>query len=91
MSVSIIMPYYKKREFVGIAIESALSQTYQDFEIIIIYDDENLDDDEKHIRDLKLSPEDLELLNKSPAFGCRSETESSVRYVSSKGPKQYDL
>tara|TARA_B100001029_G_C15043215_1_gene445184 strand:+ start:693 stop:1415 length:723 start_codon:yes stop_codon:yes gene_type:complete len=38
------MPYYKKREFVGIAIESALSQTYQDFEIIIIYDDENLDD-----------------------------------------------
>jgi len=44
MSVSIIMPYYKKREFVGIAIESALSQTYQDFEIIIIYDDENLDD-----------------------------------------------
>lgn len=44
MSVSIIMPYYKKREFVGIAIESVLSQTYQDFEIIIIYDDENLDD-----------------------------------------------
>jgi len=44
MSVSIIMPYYKKKEFVGIAIESVLSQTYQDFEIIIIYDDENLDD-----------------------------------------------
>ena len=44
MSVSVIMPYYKKKEFVGIAIDSILSQTYQDFEIIIVYDDENLDD-----------------------------------------------
>ncbi len=44
MSVSIIMPYYKKKEFVGIAIESILSQTYQDFEVIIVYDDENLED-----------------------------------------------
>tara|TARA_B100001173_G_C15978601_1_gene543395 strand:+ start:179 stop:901 length:723 start_codon:yes stop_codon:yes gene_type:complete len=38
------MPYYKKKEFVGIAIESILSQTYQDFEVIIVYDDENLED-----------------------------------------------
>tara|TARA_B100001769_G_C22072549_1_gene577355 strand:+ start:25 stop:765 length:741 start_codon:yes stop_codon:yes gene_type:complete len=44
MSVSIIMPYYKKKEFVAIAIESILSQTYQDFEVIIVYDDENLED-----------------------------------------------
>lgn len=44
MSVSIIMPYYKKKEFVAIAIESILSQTYQDYEVIIVYDDENLED-----------------------------------------------
>tara|TARA_B100000795_G_C22657902_1_gene382902 strand:- start:13 stop:753 length:741 start_codon:yes stop_codon:yes gene_type:complete len=37
--VSIIMPYYKKRDFFLISLESILKQTFQNFEIIIIYDD----------------------------------------------------
>lgn len=44
MPVSIIMPFFKKRDFVELSINSVLSQTYQNFEIIIIYDDENQDD-----------------------------------------------
>ncbi len=38
------MPYFKKRDFVTSAIESALSQTFQDFEILLVYDDNNLSD-----------------------------------------------
>ena len=42
--VSIIMPYHKKREYIKSAILSVLNQTYQNFEIYIIFDDENIDD-----------------------------------------------
>ena len=33
------MPYYKKRDFFLIALESILNQTFQNFEIVIVYDD----------------------------------------------------
>ena len=42
--VSIIMPYYKKRIFFLLSLESALNQTFQNFEIIIIYDDSDMFD-----------------------------------------------
>ena len=38
--VSVITPYYKKKNFIKEAILSALNQTYQNLEIFIIYDDE---------------------------------------------------
>ncbi len=37
--VSIIVPYYKKKIFIRKSIKSILKQSYQNFEIIIIYDD----------------------------------------------------
>ena len=42
--VSIIVPFYKKKKYVLNSIKSILNQTYKNFEIIIIYDDSNLDD-----------------------------------------------
>ena len=40
--VSIIIPYYKKKLYIRRALCSVYNQTYQKFEIIIVYDDENL-------------------------------------------------
>ena len=42
--VSIIMPYYRKKKFFSKSIKSILNQSYKNFEIIIIYDDLNLDE-----------------------------------------------
>jgi teichuronic acid biosynthesis glycosyltransferase TuaG len=39
--ISVIMPYFKKKYFVKNAIRSVLSQSYNKFELIIIYDDED--------------------------------------------------
>ena len=42
--ISVIIPYYKKRNYISNALKSALKQSHKKIEIIIIYDDENLED-----------------------------------------------
>ena len=42
--VSVIIPYYKKRNFVKETIFSVINQSYDYLEILIIYDDTNLND-----------------------------------------------
>ena len=44
--VSIIMPYYKKKYFVEDSIKSILSQSYQNFEIILINDEAEVQNNE---------------------------------------------
>ena len=39
-----IIPYFKKRDYIKRSLDSVLNQTYKNYEIIIIYDDVNLDD-----------------------------------------------
>ncbi len=42
--VSVIMPYYKKKNYFLKSINSVLNQTYRNLEVIIIYDDQNTND-----------------------------------------------
>ena len=42
--VIVIIPYYKKKKYIINSIKSVLNQTYENLEIIIIYDDENQND-----------------------------------------------
>ena len=41
--VSIIITYYRKRDYFYSSLKSALKQTYKQIEIIIVYDDNNRD------------------------------------------------
>ena len=43
-NVSIIIPYFKKRKFIKKTIDSIKLQTYKNFEVIIVYDDEDHSD-----------------------------------------------
>ncbi len=42
--VSVIIPYYKKIDYIYSSINSVLNQSFKDFEIILVYDDPKLDD-----------------------------------------------
>ena len=42
--VSVVIPYYKKKFFFEKTISSILNQSYKNFEIILIYDDNNLEE-----------------------------------------------
>ena len=48
--ISVIMPYYKKKNFIYESLNSVLKQSYKNLEIIIIYDDE----DKTDLKDIKL-------------------------------------
>ena len=42
--VSVVIPYHKKRKFFVSTLKSVLNQSFQDFEVIIIYNDFQIDD-----------------------------------------------
>lgn len=42
--VSVIIPYYKKKKYISKTLNSIINQSYKKYEIIIIYDDENLEE-----------------------------------------------
>ena len=54
--VSIILPYYRKINYVKKTINSILGQSFKDFEIILIYDDEDLHDLSVIENDFKNNP-----------------------------------
>ena len=42
--ISVVMPYFNKKNYITESINSVLDQTYQNFEIIIVYDNKNKTD-----------------------------------------------
>ena len=53
--VSVIIPYYKKRNFVRESLNSVTNQSYDNLEVLIIYDDKNLNDYEFLLKISKLN------------------------------------
>ena len=62
--ISIIIPYYKKKDYIKESIKSILRQSYQNFEVILIYDDSSFADLDYIKSIVKLDNRILLLINK---------------------------
>ncbi len=73
------MPYYKKKAFIKDAINSVLRQSYKRFELIIIYDDENLDDYEL-VNDIVRKDNRVILLKNKKNLGSGLSRNLGIKY-----------
>ena len=67
--VSVIIPYYKKRNFIKETIISVINQSYDYLEILIIYDDTNLNDLEFLLEISKLDSR-IKIINNNKRLGA---------------------
>ena len=67
--ISIIIPYYKKKKYIPGTINSVLNQSYRQFEILIIYDDENLSD-LNYLEKLFKSEEKIRIIKNPKTIGA---------------------
>ena len=67
--VSVIIPYYKKRNFVKETIVSVTNQSYDYLEILIVYDDTNLNDLE-FLQELSKLDNRIRIINNKQRLGA---------------------
>ena len=67
--VSVIIPYYKKIDYIKQSINSVLNQTFKDFEIIIVYDDSMMSDFNTLNQMYKNNPK-IKIIRNSSNFGA---------------------
>ena len=67
--VSVIIPYYKKRNFIKETIVSVINQSYDYLEILIIYDDINLNDLE-FLQEISKLDNRIKIINNNKRLGA---------------------
>ena len=73
------MPYYKKKSFFLESINSALNQTYQNTEIIIVYDDTD-DADFKYICDVQKLDSRIKIIKNNYNMGAGLSRNEGILY-----------
>ena len=67
--VSVIIPYYKKRNLIKETIVSVINQSYKNLEILIIYDDTNLNDFE-YLQEISKLDNRIKIINNNNRLGA---------------------
>ena len=67
--VSVIIPYYKKRNFIKETVVSVINQSYDYLEILIIYDDINLNDLE-FLQEISKLDNRIKIINNNKRLGA---------------------
>lgn len=80
--VSVIMPYFKKREYVEQSILSVMYQTYNKLELIIVYDDDSYKDYE-YLSSICKKFNNIKILKNKKNFGAGESRNIGIK--SSKG------
>ena len=73
------MPYYKKKNFIKEALKSVLNQTYQNFEIILVYDDESKED-LNFIKDLTKLDQRIKLIVNDKNIGAGPSRNKGIKF-----------
>ena len=75
--VSVIIPYYKKRNFVKETIVSVTNQSYDYLEILIIYDDTNLNDLE-FLQEISKLDNRIRIINNKQRLGAGASRNKGI-------------
>ena len=75
--VSIIMPAYNSAEFIKVAIESVIDQTYKEWELLIV-NDKSIDETENIVHSLALNDSRICLINRESNSGRPSRAKNSA-------------
>ena len=67
--VSVIIPYYRKRNFIKETVTSVINQSYAHLEILIIYDDTNLNDLE-FLQEISKLDNRIRIINNNKRLGA---------------------
>ena len=67
--VSVIIPYYRKKQYILRTLKSVINQSYKKLEIIIIYDDDNKED-LKFIKKIALKDKRIKILLNDKNLGA---------------------
>jgi len=81
--VSIILPYFNKREYIKETIYSLLDQTYQDFEIIVV-DDESSEDSKIILNEIKKIDPRIYILKNSKNLGAGYSRNKAIKFSKGK-------
>ena len=81
--VSVIIPYYKKRNFVKETIVSVINQSYDYLEILIIYDDTNLNDFE-YLKEISKLDNRIKIINNDKRLGAGLSRNKGIEQSSGK-------
>ena len=67
--VSVIIPYFKKKNFIKETLKSVINQSYNYLEILIIYDDTNLNDLE-FLQEISKIDKRIKVINNNKRLGA---------------------
>ena len=81
--ISIVITYYKKKDFIKKTLESILNQTYKNYEVIFVYDQEEKKDLE-FIKKLLLKFKNLKLIINKKNFGVSKSRNIAIKHVKGK-------
>ncbi len=81
--VSVIIPYYKKRNFIKETVVSVLNQSYDYLEILIIYDDTNLNDLE-FLREISKLDNRIKIITNNKRLGAGPSRNKGIEQSSGK-------
>ncbi len=81
--ISVIIPYYKKRNFIKDTIISVINQSHDYLEILIVYDDTNLNDLE-FLQKISKSDNRIKIINNNKKLGAGLSRNKGIEHSSGK-------